>query len=298
MKKKILVILAAGMGSRFGGPKQLYPVGPNGEFIMDYSIYSAIKYGFTKVVFVTREEILDQLKNSIGKRIEGKIEVSYVLQDINNIPQGFSVPEERKKPWGTAHAVYSAKKEIDSNFAVITSDDFYGDEGFKDLSKALDDDTCCVIGYKLGDTLSNNGAVKRGIIISEDGVIKEIIESSCYYDDDTKKVICTPLDESKPEMKLDVDNSVSMLMNGFTKDIINVLDKEIINSFNNNKDKLDSFEFMMPDIMDLEIKRGKTILDIPTNSKWIGLTYQEDIDELKSYLNKIIKEGVYPNNLW
>lgn len=298
MKKKILVILAAGMGSRFGGPKQLYPVGPNGEFIMDYSIYSAIKYGFTKVVFVTREEILDQLKNSIGKRIEGKIEVSYVLQDINNIPQGFSVPEERKKPWGTAHAVYSAKKEIDSNFAVITSDDFYGDEGFKDLSKALDDDTCCVIGYKLGDTLSNNGAVKRGIIISEDGVIKEIIESSCYYDDDTKKVICTPLDESKPEMKLDVDNSVSMLMNGFTKDIINVLDKEIINSFNNNKDKLDSFEFMMPDIMDLEIKRGRTILDIPTNSKWIGLTYQEDIDELKSYLNKIIKEGVYPNNLW
>ena len=259
MKKKILVILAAGMGSRFGGPKQLYPVGPNGEFIMDYSIYSAIKYGFTKVVFVTREELLDQLKNSIGKRIEGKIEVSYVLQDINNIPQGFSVPEERKKPWGTAHAVYSAKKEIDSNFAVITSDDFYGDEGFKDLSKALDDDTCCVIGYKLGDTLSNNGAVKRGIIISEDGVIKEIIESSCYYDDDTKKVICTPLDESKPEMKLDVDNSVSMLMNGFTKDIINVLDKEIINSFNNNKDKLDSFEFMMPDIMDLEIKRGKTI---------------------------------------
>ena len=298
MKKKILVILAAGMGSRFGGPKQLYPVGPNGEFIMDYSIYSAIKYGFNKIVFVTRSELLDSLKNTIGKRIENKVEVSYVLQDINNIPKGFTVPDGRVKPWGTAHAVYSAKEEVDSNFAVITSDDFYGDDGFKDLSKALDEDKCCVIGYKLGDTLSKNGAVKRGIIISENAIIKDIIESSCYYDEKIKKVICTPLDESKPEMKLEPDNSVSMLMNGFTKDIMDVLESEIVSEFNKNKDKLDTFEYMMPDIMALEIKRGRTILDIPTNSKWIGLTYKEDIDELKKYLDKIISEGVYPNKLW
>lgn len=286
------------MGSRFGGPKQLYPVGPNGEFIMDYSIYSAIKYGFNKIVFVTRKELLDDLKNTIGKRIEGKVEVSYVLQDINNIPQGFTVPDKRVKPWGTAHAIYSAKNEVDSNFAVITSDDFYGDEGFKDLSKALDEDKCCVIGYKLGDTLSNNGAVKRGIIISKGGVIKDIIESSCYYDEDSKKVVCTPLDDAKEEMKLELNNSVSMLMNGFTKDIMDVLDKEIINQFNANKDKLDTFEYMMPDIMALEIKRGRTIFNIPTNSKWIGLTYKEDIEELQKYINKIIGEGIYPNKLW
>lgn len=298
MKKKILVILAAGMGSRFGGPKQLYPVGPNGEFIMDYSIYSAIKYGFTKIVFVTREELLDELKNTIGKRIEGKVEVAYVLQDINNVPEGFTVPDGRVKPWGTAHAIYSAKNEVDANFAVITSDDFYGDEGIKDLANSLDLDKYTVIGYKLGDTLSKNGSVRRGVVISKNGLVKDVIESVCYYDEDIDQVVCTPLDESKPSYTLPTSNSVSMLMYGFTPNIMKVLDEEFVKSFNDNKDKLDSFEFMMPDILALEIKRGKEILDIPTNSKWIGLTYQEDIDELKAYLLDQISKDVYPNNLW
>lgn len=298
MKKKILVILAAGMGSRFGGPKQLFPVGPNGEFIMDYSIYSAIKYGFTKIVFVTRKEILDDLKNTIGKRIEGKVDVSYIIQDINIIPDGFKVPEGRTKPWGTAHAIYCAKNEIDANFAVIAADDFYGDEGIKDLANALDNDEYCVIGYKLGDTLSKTGNVNRGVVISKNGIVLDVIESSCRYDETTDKIICKPLDTSKPELLLDKNNSVSMLMYGFTPEIINVLNKEIVASFNENKNNLDTFEFMMPNIMALEIKRGRKIYDIPTESKWIGLTYKEDIDELKQYLVDIINKGVYPNKLW
>lgn len=298
MNKKILVILAAGMGSRFGGPKQLYPIGPNGEFIMDYSIYSAIKYGFTKVVFVTREELLKDLKSTIGERIANKIEVSYVIQDMNNIPQGFKVPDERAKPWGTAHAIYCAKDEVDSNFAVIASDDFYGDEGIKDLSTALDLNKYFVIGYKLGDTLSKNGTVKRGVVISKNGLVKDIIESECYYDKDINKVVCTPLDKSKSSYNLPITNSVSMLMYGFTPEIMKVLDEEIVKSFNDNKDNLDSFEFLMPDVMALEIKRGKEILDIPTKSKWLGLTYQEDIDELKKHILDDIDAGVYPNKLW
>ena len=298
MNKKILVILAAGMGSRFGGPKQLYPIGPNGEFIMDYSIYSAIKYGFTKVVFVTREELLKDLKSTIGKRIANKIEVSYVIQDMNNIPKGFKVPDGRAKPWGTAHAIYCAKDEVDSNFAVIAADDFYGDEGIKDLSTGLDLNKYCVIGYKLGDTLSKNGTVKRGVVISKNGLVKEVIESECYYDKDIDKVVCTPLDKSKPSYNLPTTNSVSMLMYGFTPEIMRVLNEEIVKSFNDNKNNLDSFEFLMPDVMALEIKRGKEILDIPTKSKWLGLTYQEDIDELKKHILDDIDAGVYPNKLW
>jgi len=298
MNKKILVILAAGVGSRFGGPKQLYPIGPNGEFIMDYSIYSAIKYGFTKVVFVTREELLKDLKSTIGKRIANKIEVSYVIQDMNNIPKGFKVPDGRAKPWGTAHAIYCAKDKVDSNFAVIASDDFYGDEGIKDLSTGLDLNKYFFIGYKLGDTLSKNGTVKRGVVISKNGLVKDVIESECYYDKDIDKVVCTPLDKSKSSYNLPTTNSVSMLMYGFTPEIMRVLDEVIVKSFNENKNNLDSFEFLMPDVMALEIKRGKEILDIPTKSKWLGLTYQEDIDELKKHILDDIDAGVYPNKLW
>ena len=153
--EKTLVILAAGMGSRFGGMKQTYPVGPNDEFIMDYSVYSAIRYGFTKVVFIIREEYLDLFKSTIGKRIEGKIKVGYAFQKLEDIPEGFTVPEGRVKPWGTAHAIYCARNEIEGNFGVITADDFYGDQAFKDLSEALEDNCYSVIGYHVADTLSN-----------------------------------------------------------------------------------------------------------------------------------------------
>ena len=296
MKNKTLLILAAGMGSRFGGPKQLYPVGPNGEFIMDYSIYSAIKYGFNKVVFVTREELLDEFKSTIGKRLEGKVEVKYALQKLDIIPDGFKVPENREKPWGTAHAIYCAKDYINEDFAVITADDFYGDIAFKDLSNGLDNDKYTVIGYELADTLSPNGAVKRGVVLSHDGIIDEVLESVCTLDGD--KVLVEPLNKSKEPRLLPKNNSVSMLMYGLKPDIFGIIDSKMVSSFESNKDDLDTYEFYIPDILSEEIASGRTILDVPTKSKWFGLTYKEDIDILSDYIKEEIKNGVYPENLW
>ena len=294
--EKTLVVLAAGMGSRFGGMKQTYPVGPNDEFIMDYSIYSAIKYGFTKVVFIIRKEYLDLFQSTIGKRLEGKIKVGYAFQKLDDIPEGFEVPEGREKPWGTAHAIYCARNEIEGNFGVITADDFYGDQGFEDLAKGLDTNHCCVIGYHVADTLSENGAVKRGIIKSTDGVINSIIESSCVLEGD--KVKCTPLDESIPEFYVEKDNSCSMLLNGFTPDMITKIGNTMKSDFEKHRDNLSSYEMLLPDIMDEYIKEGNTILDIPTDSIWVGMTYKEDAEYLKEFIKKEIEKGVYPENLW
>lgn len=296
MKNKTLLILAAGMGSRFGGPKQLYPVGPNGEFIMDYSIYSAIKYGFNKVVFVTREELLDEFKSTIGKRLEGKVEVKCALQKLDIIPDGFKVPENREKPWGTAHAIYCAKDYINEDFAVITADDFYGDIAFKDLSNSLDNDKYTVIGYELADTLSPNGSVKRGVVLSHDGIIDEVLESVCTLDGDN--VLVEPLNKSKEPRLLPKNNSVSMLMYGLKPDIFDIIDSKMVSSFESNKDDLDTYEFYIPDILSEEIASGRTILDVPTKSRWFGLTYKEDIDILSDYIKEEIKNGVYPENLW
>lgn len=296
MKDKTLVILAAGMGSRFGGMKQTYPVGPNEEFIMDYSIYSAIKYGITKIVFVIREEYLDLFKSTIGARIEGKVKVGYAFQKLDDIPEGFTVPEGRVKPWGTAHAIYCARNEIEGNFGVITADDFYGDKAFSDLSKALDEDNYSVIGYHVADTLSENGAVKRGILKSKDGIILDIIESSCILDGD--KVRCTPLDTSKEEFLVEKDNSCSMLLNGFTPAILTKIGNVMKDEFEHNKDNLMDYEMLLPDIQADSIKEGMIIKDIPTDSIWMGMTYKEDAEVLKKFIQKEIEKGVYPNNLW
>lgn len=294
--EKTLVILAAGMGSRFGGMKQTYPVGPNGEFIMDYSIYSAIKYGFTKVVFVIRREYLNLFKETIGSRIEGKIKVGYAFQELNDIPSGFTVPEGRVKPWGTAHAIYCARNEIEGNFGVITADDFYGDIAFKDLSEALDTNDYSVIGYHIKDTLSLNGAVKRGVVKSDNGIISSIIESSCEIVDGEYK--CSPLDKNIESFTVLGDNSVSMLMNGFTKDMITTIGETMEADFNKHKDDLMNYEMLLPDIMDNEIKNGKIIRDIPTDSVWVGMTYKEDSEYLKEFIIGEINKGTYPEKLW
>ena len=294
--EKTLVILAAGMGSRFGGMKQTYPVGPNEEFIMDYSIYSAIKYGFTKVVFVIREEYKDLFESTIGKRIAGKIKVGYAYQRLDDIPEGFSVPEGREKPWGTAHAIYCARNEIEGNFGVITADDFYGDIAYKALSDSLEGDTYSVIGYHVADTLSENGSVKRGIIKSTNGVIDEIIESSCVLEGD--KVKCTPLDPNKETFYVDKNNSCSMLMNGFTQSLITRIGNVMREEFTNHADNLNDYEMLLPDIMDQSIKDGQTILDIPTDSIWVGMTYKEDAEYLKEFILNEIDKGVYKKTLW
>ena len=297
MKEKTLVILAAGMGSRFGGMKQIEPVGPNGEFLIDYSIYSAVKYGFNKVVFVIKEENYEIFKETIGSRVEGHVEVQYAFQKLEDIPEGFTVPEGRVKPWGTAHAVYAAREYINGNFGVITADDFYGDDAFKVLSEHLSNsDNYVIVGYNVGDTLSSNGAVKRGVVLHNNGNVTSIVESSCELDGD--KVKCTPLDESKEVFYVEKDHPVSMLLNGFTPDMLKKIGESMADAFKNNQDKLLDYEMLLPDMMDEEIENGKTIDVVNTSSTWMGMTYKADVDALKEFIIKDIEKGTYPNNLW
>ncbi|MGM9834843.1 MAG: NDP-sugar synthase [Bacilli bacterium] len=298
MKNKTLVILAAGMGSRFGGMKQIEPVGPNGEFIIDYSVYSAIKYGFTRVVFVIKEENLKVFKNTIGSRVEDHIEVCYAFQKLEDIPAGFEVPEGRVKPWGTAHALYAARDYIDSKFAVINADDFYGDEAFKELSEYLDThDNDVIVGYEISKTLSANGSVKRGVIFHDNSIVKKIIESSCIKDTE-ETVKCTPLDTNIQEFIVPNNQPVSMLINGFTKDFVDYVGSVMESDFDLHKDDLLNYEMLLPDIMSREINEGKKIEVISTKSTWMGMTYKTDCDTLKEYINNQIKEGIYPNKLW
>lgn len=297
MKNKTLVILAAGMGSRFGGMKQIEPVGPNGEFIMDYSIYSAIKYGFTKVVFVIKEENYEVFKNSVGARIEKLIKTEYAFQRLEDIPVGFEIPEGRVKPWGTAHAIYAARDYILDKFAVITADDFYGDNAFKQVADYLDNkDGSVIIGYEIGSTLSPNGSVKRGVILNNNGLVKEIIECSCIKENDQVK--CTPLDETKKEFYVPLNQPVSMLLNGFSKDFLSVIGDNMEDAFKNHQDSLLDYEMLLPDIMDDEIKKGKKTEVIPTTSTWMGMTYKEDCEKLKEFVLKEIEKEVYPSKLW
>lgn len=297
MEEKTLVILAAGMGSRFGGMKQIEPVGPNGEFIIDYSIYSAIKYGFNKVVFIIKEENYDIFKSTIGARIENKIKVQYVFQKLEDIPAGFTVPEGRVKPWGTAHAIYVARDFISGNFGVITADDFYGDDAFKKLSEHLSvSNNYVVVGYKIGDTLSENGAVKRGVVLHKDGRVESIIESSCILEGD--KVKCTPLDETKDTFYVSKEHPASMLLNGFTKDILTTIGEDMEKAFKNNQDHLLDYEMLIPDIMDQDIKNGKDVDVVSTDAHWMGMTYKEDCEALKEFIKEEIANGIYPENLW
>ena len=296
MKKKTLVVLAAGMGSRFGGMKQIEPVGPNGEFIIDYSIYSAVKYGFNKIVFVIKKENYDIFKETIGSRIENHVEVCYTFQELNDIPAGFEVPKERCKPWGTAHALYAARTLIEGNFGVITADDFYGDNAFKVLSEELDKDYgYTIVGYKLGDSLSENGPVKRGVIIHEDGKVRNIIESSCERDGNEVK--CTPLDESKKSFYVPLDQPTSMLLNGFNNNILKTIENEMSKSFAEAKD-LNTYEFLLPDIIDKDIQNGVNVKVVNTTSTWMGMTYKEDKKRVSDFILNEIEKGIYPNNLW
>ena len=297
MREKALVILAAGMGSRFGGMKQIEPVGPNGEFIIDYSIYSAIRYGFNKIIFVIKEKNYEVFKATVGSRVEGKVEVKYAFQRLEDTPEGFSVPEGRVKPWGTAHAVYAAREYINDNFGVITADDFYGDDAFKVLSEHLSSkDSYVIPGYKIGDTLSVNGAVKRGVILHDNGIVKSVTECSCIKEGD--KVKCSPLDESKEPFYVEIDHPVSMLINGFTKDILTTIGDDMHDAFLNNQDHLLDYEMLLPDIMDEDIKNGTLIEVVSTDAKWMGMTYKEDKEALQEFILKEIDKGIYPNNLW
>ncbi|MEG2351306.1 MAG: sugar phosphate nucleotidyltransferase [Bacilli bacterium] len=297
-----LVIMAAGMGSRFGGLKQIEPVGPNGEFIIDYSIYDAIRAGFKKVVFIIKKENFEVFRNTIGKRIESKIEVKYVFQDINNVPVGVIIPKTRIKPWGTSHAILSAKDEVDDPFVVINSDDFYGLDPFLKIKNFYSSEKkageYAVIGYEAGNTLTENGSVKRGICKKDkNGFLIKLIESKIESIDN--KLIATELENSKNVFEISKTELVSMNFFGFTPSIFNLLEDEMKTFFDKNKDNLDNCEFLLPESVFNQINNNNVLVKVlNTDSKWHGVTYKEDKKDLVNAILKMVNNGEYPNNLW
>ncbi len=299
MKDKTLLILAAGMGSRFGGLKQIEPVGPNGEFMIDYSIYDAIKAGFTKVVFVIKKENFEIFKETIGKRVEGKIPVEYVFQDINDVPNNIVFPSERVKPLGTTHAILAARHVIHEPFITINADDFYGSDAYLQASSFMNrqkPNEYAVITYHVANTLTENGSVKRGVCKVEDEGLVQIIESS--IERKNSNIIATPLDGSDV-MTLHEDTPVSMNMFVFQPDVFEYLENHFYDFYQKNQEQLLTCEYLIPDsVMDMIRDKYAFVKAIPTFAKWYGVTYKEDTEAVKQSIHKLVQEGSYPNHLW
>ena len=290
-----LVVMAAGMGSRFGGLKQIEPVGPNGEFILDYSIYDAMQNGFDKVVLIIKEEHLNDFKETIGKRLEGKIQVEYAFQKNSTLPSGFEVPSDRVKPLGTGHALYCTKEYVDGPLAVISADDFYGGDAFKVLGDSLKNtEDYSVIGYHIGNTIPENNSVKRGVCFTQDGKLTDIIESKVERIDGV--IHGEPLDGREP-YTMEEDHPVSMLMYGLRKDIYDYMEKDFKEFLGSGPD-LNTCEYFLPTVLDHMMKEGLEIKVLPTKALWKGVTYKEDLEELKEHIRKAIENGEYPENLW
>ena len=289
-----LVIMAAGLGSRFGSLKQMEPFGPNGEFIIDYSIYDAIRAGFDRVVFIIRKDFYDDFKNTIGKRLEGKIKVEYAFQELDDLPNSYTLPLERVKPWGTGAAIYSARNIINGSFALINADDFYGVEAFKELFDGVKNNENMVLGYKAYNTMSKNGSVKRGMLLG-DNKLKGIKE--CKMEVCGDMILSSSLDGSD-SFKTSFDTLVSMNAFALTKEVLDI----IVNNFSiflkDNIDNLNS-EYLVPDVINHEVSLGNLSFNIrKTNSKWHGVTYKEDKEEVIKAIDNYIKEGIYPNKLF
>lgn len=300
--KTSLVIMAAGMGSRYGGGiKQLAVAGPSGEIIMDYSIYDAKRAGFDKVVFVIRRDLEKDFREIIGNRIEKVIETEYVFQELENIPAGYTVPEGRTKPWGTGHAVLSCAKVVKEPFAIINADDFYGKGGFKNVHDYLVNtpadanmEDMCLAGYVLENTLSENGAVSRGICKADkDGFLQDVVENSGIRWDNGNIV-------SDINDKLSPDTLVSMNMWGLRASFLEKLDAgfyDFLDGVKNGENPLKA-EYMIPTFIGSLVKDNKAKVKVlPTYDKWFGVTFKEDLPSVQQSVLELINKGEYPENL-
>lgn len=303
MKKDLtLVILAAGMGSRFGGLKQIAPLGPNGEFIIDYSVYDAIKAGFNKIVFLIKEENYDLFKETIGSRVEPHINVEYCFQKNDNLPAGYEIPETRVKPLGTAHAILCCKDKVNEPFMMINADDFYGRDAFMKAAEFLKNTTEDIphqygmVGYQVKNTMTENGAVKRGACKVENGYLTELIESS--IENINGKIIASPLNGSEP-FEVSENDTVSMNMLLFTPSIFKYIEDNFRDFLDKNKDNMEKCEYLIPDVLFKAIDENyATAKVLETTATWYGVTYKEDADYVKDSLAKLVQTGEYPNNLW
>ena len=299
--KPTLVVLAAGMGSRYGGLKQVDPVGPSGEAILDYSVFDAVRAGFGKVVFIIRHDFEAEFKEKVGKKYEGLIPVDYCYQDINDLPAPYKVPEGRTKPWGTGHATRAARSVVKEPFAVINADDFYGRDAFEQLARFLSNAAdgavlgFAMVGYKLELTLSENGSVARGICdVAADGTLKGVTEM-------TKLVKAGDVAENRENpdapVKVPLDARVSMNLWGFMPGLFTELEARFPQWLAENGAKEKS-EWYIPFVVDELIKEGKaTCKVLPTESSWFGVTYREDKPFVMAEIKKLVDAGEYPANL-
>jgi NDP-sugar pyrophosphorylase family protein len=297
--KPTLLILAAGMASRYGSMKQVDGFGPNGETIIDYSIYDAIKAGFGKVTFIIREEFLDSFKAIFEPKLAGKIETDYVFQNFDLKQYGIDKTVERAKPWGTAHAVLAARNAIKEPFCVINADDFYGFDAFEKMAKFLTtevaDDKYSLIGYQIDRTLSDYGSVSRGVCKVEDGNMVEINERTEVYFVDGGKVAYK---DATGEHSLPNDTRVSMNFWGFTPAVFEQ-SLDMFKRFVDANEGNPKAEFFIPLVADELIKTGiASFKVIPTGAKWFGVTYKEDKPIVQESISKLVNDGTYPANLW
>lgn len=305
MKKPVLVIMAAGMGSRYGGLKQIDPVDDFGHIIMDFSIFDAKEAGFEKVIFIIKKEDETDFRAAVGSRMEQIMEVSYVYQDLNNIPCGYELPEERVKPWGTAHAILSCKGEIDGPFAVINADDYYGKDAFRKifnyLSTHADDEKYryTMVGYKLENTLTENGHVARGVCtISESGRLVDIVERTRI--EKRGDIIAYTEDEGETWNELPKDSIVSMNMWGFTFSILPAI-QDGFAAFLEEGLKRNPLkcEYFLPTVVNDLLKEDRAVVEVLTSAdKWYGVTYKKDKNLVVKAIEKMKKAGMYPEKLW
>jgi NDP-sugar pyrophosphorylase family protein len=303
MTQPTLVVMAAGIGSRYGGLKQIDPVGPNGEIIIDYSVYDALSAGFGKVVFILRREIEAAFREGVGRRIESHLPTHYVFQGLDDLPEGVSVPSGREKPWGTAHAVLCCRDVVDGPFAVINADDFYGRSSFGALADHLraaqdtpDAYDYCMVGYVLERTLTQHGHVTRGICsVDDEGNLEEIHERHkvkrlsdrvCYSEDD------------RTWIEIPEDSPVSMNMWGFTPSLFAELEARFPDFLREAGDDPKA-EFLLPEVVSDLLAEGRArVRVLPTQERWFGVTYPQDKAWVKAGIRELIESGVYPSPLW
>ncbi len=301
--KPVLVIMAAGMGSRYGGLKQIDKVDDEGDKIIDFSIYDAKYAGFSKIIFIIKKENLELFKEAVGDAVSDHIEVEYVFQELTDIPEGETVYENRTKPYGTAHAVRSVRNVVHGPFAVINADDFYGREAFVKIYKYLEsvqDDTgrYCMVGFKLGNTLTENGSVSRGLCtVDENGDLVDIVERT--------KIIMTDdgaayTENDRDYIPVPFDQMTSMNLWGFTPDFLVETDKEFTRFYKEDLPKnIEKAECYLPFVVDKMIRSGNaTVKVLGSDDRWFGVTYKEDKEYVRSRIKELKDTGVYPRHLW
>ncbi len=308
MSKPILVIMAAGMGSRYGGLKQVDPVGPNDEAIIDYSIYDAKRAGFETVVFIIKEAMADEFKEKVGNKVAEHMEVRYAFQELDKVPSSYEIPEGRVKPWGTAHAVLSAKDQIDSSFAVINADDFYGENAFQEIYNFLEntdnknDDNelnLAMVAFLLKNTVSDNGYVSRGVSTKNDaGYLEKIVEKTRI--EKFEGGIRYSDDDGETWNEIDGDTIVSMNMWGLRREFLDLISKYFEDFLENevSQNPLKAEFYLPTSVEKLLDEKQANVKVLSSPDKWYGVTYKEDKEQVINAINNMIAQGKYPENLW